>query len=467
MLAVALLLLPFAALYLPPPAQSPTSSAQVLEDDARLPEAERKSRAAARITGAVAANTAALGSGIAVLAAGEVGVGVLAGGGAGAGAVAGGIAVAAAAPLAAAMVLGFGAYGVRRVLDKRRVEKRARFIQHLVSRRLLVSTAGATDTLRAVLNAFLSWGAFPSSGFGAFRKSLRERVLTAATPLVAEPKLLQARAAEVARRTIRGYTRLSDDSVAASIDAATESFRLSLEAASAPSTQASPSAQASPEPSPGGGAEPSPSSCGVIGPADELAGGLADLPKPEGALWERRLSKKAGDLVHLYSVWLDWEHTTSQVGAHPLQSGGLSDFREDLRDALCAYSGGISFERASGRPPQAEKLLHELRVLVAALYTFLLWRSDSAGYGYHDGASRLPFGYTGRSYETFAGLLQEALSEAWPDVDPPGQTSSVMLRTFEQMRAEATGSEELLRAVTGCQPGPEGAAQEVEVEILV
>lgn len=75
---------------------------RVLEDDARLPKAERKSRAAARITGAVAANAAALGSGIAVLAAGEVGVGVLAGG---ASAVAGGIAVAAAAPLAAAVVL--------------------------------------------------------------------------------------------------------------------------------------------------------------------------------------------------------------------------------------------------------------------------------------------------------------------------------------------------------------------------
>ena len=80
---------------------------KVLQDDARLPPAERKSRAAARITGSVAATAASLGSGIA---ASVGGVGILAGGAVGAA----GVAVAAAIPLAAAVASGFGRYGVNK-----------------------------------------------------------------------------------------------------------------------------------------------------------------------------------------------------------------------------------------------------------------------------------------------------------------------------------------------------------------
>ena len=76
---------------------------------ARLPEDERQSRAAARITGSLAATTASVASGIAVS---IEGVGVLAGG-----ALAGGVAVAAAIPMAAAVVLGFGACASRMALE--------------------------------------------------------------------------------------------------------------------------------------------------------------------------------------------------------------------------------------------------------------------------------------------------------------------------------------------------------------
>ena len=100
----------------------------VLHDDAKLPEAERSARAAARITGSVAATAASLGTGIAATVAAE-GIGVLAGG-----AVAGGVAVAAAIPLAAALVLGFGAYGIHRGLTHNREGKRALFYRVLCSR---------------------------------------------------------------------------------------------------------------------------------------------------------------------------------------------------------------------------------------------------------------------------------------------------------------------------------------------
>ena len=122
----------------------------VLNDDARLPPTERRSRAAARIVGSVAATTAALGSGIAASVAVE-GVAVLAGG-----TVAGGIAVAAVIPAAAALVLGFGAYGVHKSMAKSLEAKRAHFLRVLSTRKYSFATADATSILRSVLKAHLA-----------------------------------------------------------------------------------------------------------------------------------------------------------------------------------------------------------------------------------------------------------------------------------------------------------------------
>ena len=122
-----------------------------------------------------------------------------------------------------------------------------------------------------------------------------------------------------------------------------------------------------------------------------------DLPQ------ERRLRKKSGDLAQLFYMWLDWDWASPQLGSsachgryagylpyapsldvprgpapqhgqRPLTtspsachgSGALSDFREDLREALCAFAKGSAFD-PTVRPPSraAAALLDEMRVLPA------------------------------------------------------------------------------------------------------
>ena len=74
-----------------------------------------------------------------------MGVGVLAGG-----AVAGGIAVAAVVPVAAALTLGFGAYGASCALDQRKEMKRAALVRALRRRPVAYASADAPAALRAV-----------------------------------------------------------------------------------------------------------------------------------------------------------------------------------------------------------------------------------------------------------------------------------------------------------------------------
>jgi len=161
----------------------------VLRDDAKLPQTERHSRAAARITGSVAATTAALGSGIAATVAAE-GIGVLAGG-----AVAGGVAVAAAIPMAAALVLGFSAYGISRGIARTREAKAALLMRILATRTHAFTSDGSLSALRDVLLGHLAYGPYPTPGYAKERKRLQALLTHAASPSPDGPPRVHATAA--------------------------------------------------------------------------------------------------------------------------------------------------------------------------------------------------------------------------------------------------------------------------------
>ena len=93
------------------------------------------------ITGSVAATAASLGSGIA---ASVLGVEALAGG-----AIVGGVAVAAAVPLAASVVLGFGAYGTAKLMDAARSSRRTTLLEVLSRRALCYGGLAAPQVVAA------------------------------------------------------------------------------------------------------------------------------------------------------------------------------------------------------------------------------------------------------------------------------------------------------------------------------
>ena len=153
----------------------------------------------------------------------------------------------------------------------------------------------------------------------------------------------------------------------------------------------------------------------------------------------------------LFFTWLDWDHSTAHVGGSDAGlSGAFADFREDLREALCAFAKGLLFEpnafAAADAAPAAE-LLHQLRVLAAALYSYLLWRSDTPQIGWHPVAET-------RQYEKFAAALLDELSAEWaaPSAGDALFSALPLLDTFAEMRErEDACSEEVVRAVTSCR----------------
>ena len=187
------------------------------------------------------------------------------------------------------------------------------------------------------------------------------------------------------------------------------------------------------------------------GEADEEAPPATDAAGVTVA--EKRLRKKAGDLVMLFFTWLDWDHSTAHVGGSDAGlSGAFADFREDLREALCAFAKGLLFEPnafagADAAPAFAAELLHQLRVLAAALYSYLLWRSDTPQIGWHPVAET-------RQYEKFAAALLDELSAEWavPSAGDALFIALPLLDTFAEMRErEDACSEEVVRAVTSCR----------------
>ena len=75
---------------------------------------------------------------------------------------------------------------MNRGLDHRREVKKAHFLKMLSTRRFTYGSVQATETMRQALSAHLAWGAFPTPGYTALRKSLQARVLSVAEAALAE-----------------------------------------------------------------------------------------------------------------------------------------------------------------------------------------------------------------------------------------------------------------------------------------
>ena len=279
----------------------------------------------------------------------------------------------------------------------------------LSTRRFTYGSVRATETMRQALSAHLAWGAFPTPGYTALRKSLQARVLSVAAPVI--------------EKASRVHVTLAVGKKAP--------YTVSI--AHFASVESSPALAAA---------------AAGHGEADEEAPAATDAAGVTVA--EKRLRKKAGDLVMLFFTWLDWDHSTAHVGGSDAGlSGAFADFREDLREALCAFAKGLLFEpnafAAADAAPAAE-LLHQLRVLAAALYSYLLWRSDTPQIGWHPVAET-------RQYEKFAAALLDELSAEWaaPSAGDAIFSALPLLDTFAEMRErEDACSEEVVRAVTSC-----------------
>jgi len=337
---------------------------KVLQDDERLPEVERQSRAAARITGSLAATAASVSSGIA---ASVGGVGVLAGG-----AVLGGVAVAAAVPMAAALVLGFGVYGVNKAVDRARDARRSILLKAVANRPLLYARQDCLEQLCAIFCEFLSWGSFPSPGFTSFRKRLRARTLGLCCDELEQSSSVRAtltvswnKSSVLARSNLRVELRLK--CTLASISEMSSSKRIAEEASRG------------------------------------QAGG-------DGvSLAERRIRKKAADLGYLLSLYLSWDHYSVHLGAADCHgSGAVGFFRQDLSECVRAFSRGLAFEdSAHARATALERAwLSRMATIAAAMHHFLLWNALTPQLGTHAQ-------WGSGTYKSFAKELRKALSSAF------------------------------------------------------